>query len=178
MSLIHLDESLETKHLPNGTTLLFDSGAVRRRAMKAGREVKTLYKSLRKKSDFDPLCFMISNNLPLDKINGTFPMVFEDYRKVSHSLRMAWAFYLTMRMKGYEKVSFSQRCKGHSFRLKSKNLLTILFIHIYSQMKFLDISDEKLIIKCLKNSLCYHVSEALCQDELPEGIHFNMIPFL
>jgi len=177
MSLIHLDESLETKHLPNGTTLLFDSGAVRRRAMKAGREVKTLYKSLRKKSDFDPLCFMISNNLPLDKINGTFPMVFEDYRKVSHSLRMAWAFYLTMRMKGYEKVSFSQRCKGHSFRLKSKNLLTILFIHIYSQMKFLDISDEKLIIKCLKNSLCYHVSEALCQDELPEGIHFNMIPF-
>lgn len=123
MSLIHLDESLEEKYLPNGTTILFDSGAVRRRIMSAGREVKTRFKAMRKKKGFDPLLFMLKNKLPLDKISGTFPVIFRDYRRLSHSLRMAWAFYLTMRMKKLDKHAFSQRSKGGTFCLRRKNLL-------------------------------------------------------
>lgn len=177
MSLIHLDESLEEKHLPNGTTILFDSGAIRRRIMSAGREVKTRFKAMRKKKGFDPLLFMLKNKLPLDKISGTFPVVFRDYRRLSHSLRMAWAFYLTMRMKKLDGHAFSQRSKGGTFCLRKKNLFTLLFIHIYSSLKQNNVSDEKSIVKCLKNSLCYHVSDAMDQEELPEGTTIDLVPF-
>lgn len=177
MSLIHLDESLEVFNLPNGKTILFDRGAVRRRVMKASKEVKVRYKTLHKKKGFSPLHFMLENDLPLDKICGTFPLIFNDYRRVSHSLRMAWAFYLTLRMKRLDRVAFNQRTKDKTFRPKMKNHLTILFVHIYSQLRSLGISDEKSIIKCLKNSLCYHVSDAMDQEEMPEGTYFNMVPF-
>jgi hypothetical protein len=177
MSLIHLDESLKVFNLPSGNSILLDRGAIRRRVMKAGKEVKVRYNTMKKRADFCQLSFMVENNLPLDKICGVFPMVFADYRRVSHSLRMAWAFYLTMRMKKMEKVAFNQRTKDKVFRPKAKNLLTVLFVHIYSQLQSLGITEEKSIIKCLKNSLCYHVSESLSQDELPDGPHFNMIPF-
>lgn len=132
---------------------------------------------MKKRKDFDPLLFMIQNNLPLDKICGTFPLVFKDYKVVSHALHMAWAFLLTMRMKKLDRVAFNQRTKDKSFRPKMKNLFTILFVHIFSQIKTLRLKDEKAIVKCLKNSLCFHVSEVLAQEELPTGTHFNMIPF-
>lgn len=177
MSLIHLDESLEVKYLPGGRSILFDKASIRRRVMKADKGVKTLYKTLKGKKDFDPLTFMLDNGLPLDKASGTFPLIFDNYRLVSHSLRMAWAFYLTMKMKKLDRVAFNQRFKDKVFRPKAKNHLTELFIHIYSQMKSFNFSSEKKMIKCLKNSLCYHVSDSMDQDELPEGDHFNMVPF-
>jgi len=176
LSLIHLDESLEAVNLPGNKTILFDRQAARRRVMTAGREVKNRWKAMHKKKDFDPFKFMVTNNLPLDKICGTFPVVFRDYRRLSHALRMSWAFYLTMKMKKLSDCSFSQRSKEKSFVLKKKNLLTIIFVHIYSQLKSLEISDEKKIVKCLKNSLCYHVSESMDQEELPEGEHFDLVP--
>lgn len=177
MSLIHLDESLEVKNLPDGRAVLFDRSSIRRRVMKAGREVKNRYDSLKKRKDFDPLLFMISNNLPLDKICGVFPLVFNDYRRISHSLRMAWAFYLTLRMKKMDRVSFNQRMKDKTFKPKMKNHLTAIFVNIYNQLRKKGVKDEKDIVKCLKNSLCYHVSDSLSQDELPEGDRINLIPF-
>jgi len=177
MSLIHLDESLKVHNLPDGRVILFDQAAIRRRVMSMGREVKNRYNTLKGKKGFKPLQFMLENDLPLDKICGTFPLVFEDYRRVSHALRMAWAFFLTMKMKKLDKVPFNQRMKDKTFKPQLKNHFTIIFTHIYSQLKILGIKDEKSIIKCLKNSLCFHVSLSLNQEELPEGDHFNMIPY-
>ncbi len=177
MSLIHLDESLEEINLPGGKTILFDRHSARRRAMTAGKEVKTRWKTMHKKKDFNPLAFMVHNNLPLNKICGTFPIIFKDYRRLSHSLRISWAIYLTMRMKKLTREPFKQRRANKLFGLKGKNHLTAIFAHIYSQLRQLNVVGEKEIIKCLKNSLCYHVSEAMDQEELPEGVQFNLIPF-
>nr|UJQ92774.1 MAG: putative RNA-dependent RNA polymerase [Narnaviridae sp.] len=177
MSLIHLDESLEVKNLPDGRSILFDRASIRRRVMKAGRDVKTRFQTMKKRKDFDPLLFMLENKLPLDKACGTFPLVFDDYRLVSHSLRMAWAFFLTMRMKKLDRIKFNQRFKDKTFHPKVKNHLVAVFTHIYSQMRRFHYSSEKDLIKCLKNSLCYHVSDSLDQEEKPEGDHFNMVPF-
>jgi hypothetical protein len=145
--------------------------------MTSGKAVKQRWRTMHKKKDFNPLLFMVSNNLPLDKICGTFPIIFKDYRRLSHALRISWAFYLTMRMKKLSNEPFHQRRANKVFALKGKNHLTAIFTHIYSQLRQKNIQNEKDIIKCLKNSLCYHVSEAMDQEELPEGDHFNLVPF-
>ena len=176
MSLIHLDESLEEINLPSGKTILFDRHSARRHAMTAGEEVKLRWKTMSKKKDFNPLLFMVHNNLPLDKICGTFPIIFKDYRRLAHALRISWAFYLTMRMKKLGDEPFLQRRANKLFALKGKNHLTAIFSHIYSQLRQNKVEDEKDIIKCLKNSLCYHVSEVMDQEELPEGHHINLVP--
>jgi hypothetical protein len=145
--------------------------------MTSGKAVKQRWRTMHKKKDFNPLLFMVSNNLPLDKICGTFPIIFKDYRRLSHALRISWAFYLTMRMKKLSNEPFHQRRANKVFALKGKNHLTAIFTHIYSQLRRKNVQNEKDIIKCLKNSLCYHVSEAMDQEELPEGDHFNLVPF-
>jgi hypothetical protein len=145
--------------------------------MTSGKAVKQRWRTMHKKKDFNPLNFMILNDLPLNKICGTFPMIFKDYRRLSHSLRISWAFYLTMNMKKLTREPFEQRRSNMTFSLKGKNHLTAIFIHIYSQLRHLNVKGEKEIIKCLKNSLCYHVSESMDQDELPEGTHFNLVPY-
>lgn len=176
MSLIHLDESLEVKNLPDGRSILFDRASIRRRVMASGREVKTRFNTLKKNKDFDPVQFMVLNGLPLDKACGTFPLIFEDHRLVSHSLRMAWAFFLTMKMKKLDRIQFNQRMKDKTFRPKIKNHLTTIFLHIYFQLKAFGFQDEKKLIKCLKNSLCYHVSDSMDQEEKPLGDRFDMVP--
>ena len=177
MSLIHLDESTKEFILPSGQTILYEEGMIRRRVMSADREVKQRYKSMKKQDNFCPVSFMIENSLPLDKINGIFPVIFDNYRLVSHSLRMAWAFLLTMKMKKVDRFSFPQRLKNKTFRPKRKNIFSALFIHIFASLSELCPGrDEKKYIKCLKNSLCLHVSEELDQKELPEGSSFNLVP--
>lgn len=177
LSLIHLDESVEPQRLPDGRWILFDENRLRLRMRSASREMKRKYSSCKKRENFSPLEFVIQNDIPLDKITGVFPMVFDNYRLVSHSLRMAWAFYLTLRMKKMDKMNIRQRIRGGRFSLHSKNLLTVLFIHIHSNLSKLENSEKKWI-KCLKNSLCYHVSESMDQDERPEGDRFNLVPVL
>ena len=175
-SLLHLDEVCVEYKLPDGRTLLFEPGSIRRKIFSTGnREIKNRYKLLANRKGFDPIKFLVMNDIPLDKICGIFPMVFTNYRLVAHTLRITWAFYLTMRMKKLHKLEFGQRIRGKTFILKSGNQLTAIFIHIHSHLQELTV-DEKSIIKCLKNSLCYHVSLSLNQDELPEGTSFDLVP--
>jgi len=190
-SLLHFDEVCETVSLPNGMSQLVDVDSIRRRAKSAGGNIKKRLLSLEKSNVLSVskpegyMRFCQENKLSLDDVNGSlFPLLFEDYRKVIHCLKLSWAFYLTLKMYKLDNFSFLQRVrkgrgnvwyKTHKF-LKG-NYLSCIFIHFYSSLNKLGISDEKSMIKCFKNSLCYHVSESLEQDELPEGDRFDLIPY-
>jgi hypothetical protein len=68
-----------------------------------------------------------------------------------------------------------QRVRGRRVFFKQGNLLSTLFLNIYSQFVKKDL-DEKSLIKCLTNSLCLMVSKAMNQTELPEGDHISLFP--
>jgi hypothetical protein len=174
-SLLHLDETMELIELSEHKQILFDKNRLRLKMREADRGLKEKFKSVSKRKDFNPLRFVIENDIPLDKISGVYPMVFNNYRLVSHSLRMAWAFYLTLKMKKMERISYNQRFRKGDMKSTPKNLFTTLFVHIWTHLSQLENSEKKWI-KCLKNSLCRHVSIAMDQEELPEGDHFNMVP--
>lgn len=189
-SLLHFDEVCETVSLPNGYSRLIDVDSIRRRAKGAGGNIKKRLLAL-EKSDVLTACkpegyvkFCQENKLSLDNVDNFLPLLFEDYRKVIHCLKLSWAFYLTLKMYKFDDFPFLQRvrkdrgnlwCKTH--RSKKGNYLSCIFVHLYSSLSKLGISDEKSIIKCFKNSLCYHVSESLDQDELPEGSRFDLVPY-
>lgn len=158
-------------------TVLIDGANFRRNVFKNKREVADRFKRLRKLrgKNFSYVTFALENHLPLDTICGKFPMIFRDHRRVVHCLRLSYAFYLTLVMKQLDQFSFPVRTRKGSFR-NSKDYLTEIFIHLYSSLNKLGIVDEKRIIKCFKTSLCYHVSQSLQQDELPEGERFNLLP--
>ena len=174
-SLLHLDETMELIELSDHKQFLFDKNRLRLKMREADRDLREKYKSLSKRKDFDPLKFIVQNDIPLDKISGVYPMVFKNYRLVSHSLRMAWAFYLTLKMKKMDSISYNQRFRKGDIKSTSKNLFTTLFLHIWTHLSQLENSEKKWI-KCLKNSLCRHVSISMEQEELPEGDYFNMVP--
>lgn len=133
------------------------------------------FRTLVKRKDFSYHQFMSRNSISFDRITGVFPMVFSDYRLTLHVLRLSWAFYLTLKMCDLDRFGFPQRVRDHSWKRRSGNHLTQLFIHLFSSFKQLDL-DEKSLIKCIKNSLCFHVSESLEQMELPEGDRINLVP--
>jgi hypothetical protein len=162
----------------NGRTILIDRANARRNILKQTTPVVDRFKLMRKREgkDFNFLQFLVTNSIPLDTISGCYPLVFTDYRRIVHSLRLSWAFYLTLKMKKVDNFAFPQRTRNGSFSRRNKDHLSEIFIHLYSSLCKLGITDEKKIIKCFKNSLCYHVSTSLEQTELPEGDRFNLVP--
>nr|UJQ92776.1 MAG: putative RNA-dependent RNA polymerase [Narnaviridae sp.] len=116
---------------------------------------------------FNYLDFCLANGINLDLICGTFPLKFKNFRFVSHCLRISYSIYLTFRMHGlFGKVKTRQRKRGGRLEWNPGNLFSKIFIHFLMNLK--NCKDESELIKTLKNSLCYYVSEALEQEEKPE----------
>lgn len=177
-SLLQLSDSCQLESFQEwGVDILIDPSNVARVVREHSRSLWNNFSSLKKKEGKKFLYskFLISNGIPIDRIIGEFPVVFRDYRRTLHSLKLAWAFYLTLKMKRV-KLRFQQRVRGGRFVRGQENQLTQLFCHIYQQLQKLGIRDESQIIKCLKTSLCRHVSVSLEQQELPDGIYFNVVP--
>lgn len=158
-------------------TILIDSTNFRRKVFKGPRDVKDRFLSLRKqkKKTFSYSEFAIANSIPYDTICGEFPIVFRDYRRTIHCLRLSYAFYLTMVMTNHVKFTFPNRVRQGHFK-KVNTYLSEIFVHLYCSLRREKITDEKKIIKCFKNSLCYHVSQCLDQKEFPEGQRMDLIP--
>ena len=136
------------------------------------------FKLERKKRVFSYVSFAKRHGLNFcDLIGSTCPSIFTDYRRVLHTVKLSWALYLTLKMKGVslafrKKIDF----RGKWTKPSSKNILTLLFVFIYAQLRRQKIVDEKDIIKCFKTSLCYAVSDILNQSEFPEGKRIDLIP--
>lgn len=171
-----VDSCAQYEH--KGRTILIDRANARRNILRQTTPIVDRFKLMRKREgkDFNFLKFLITNSIPLDTISGCYPLVFRDFRRIIHSLRLSWAFYLTLKMKKFDNFAFSQRTRKGYFMRRNKDHLSEIFIHLYSSLCKLGISDEKRIIKCFKNSLCYHVSTSLEQTELPEGDRFDLVP--
>jgi len=163
-----------------GRDVLLNVSNIEKKIFAQTQPVVDLYRTLKKRdkksNNFNLLEFCVKNKIPLDTINGQYPMIFKDYRRIAHCLRLSWAFYLTLKMKDCGNFSFSQRTRKGSFMKKNSNHLSEIFIHLYTSLKKEGINEEKDIVKCLKNSLCFHVSVSMDQSELPEGKRIDLIP--
>lgn len=138
--------------------------------------IKRCFALERKARGFKYLEFAQRHNLRFgDLVSGKYPMIFKDYRRMIHSLKLAWSLYVTLLMKGTDTTT-QQRTRGQGSRRSKVNCLTLLFVNIYSQLRSKGISDERDIIKCFKTSLCYEVSVAMNQFELPEGARIQLLP--
>lgn len=174
-SLLNLVDCCEVYNT-HGMTVLLNNQNLVKKIYKQPPAIVSLFKSLRKNSEnFSLGKFLEVNNIQLDMIDGFFPMVFEDYRLVVHSLRLSWAFYLTLRMKRFS-FTFVQRTRKGLMKKKEGNYLSEIFYHILTSFQKLSFNNEKEIIKCIKNSLCTHVSIVLDQEELPQGVSINLVP--
>lgn len=139
------------------------------------KSIRFRYNLDKEKRDFSHVSFARRFGIPLDTILGEYPFVFTDGRVLFHSLKLSYALYLTMKMfKVHDQKTF-QRTRGKRFFLKSSNLLTLIFLNIFSKFKVMEL-DEKSMIKCIKNSLCLMVSQAMNQVELPEGASITLFP--
>jgi hypothetical protein len=180
LSLIHLSESCIECTSPLGRTILVCEKSLVAQIKKknTGKDLFAMYGRVKSSRNFDLYKFMVDNSLPVDRIHGVYPLVFQDYRRVLHVLKMSWAFYLTLRMHSLsgDCSKFPERFRNGIFKNTKKNLLTCIYNHLYVSLKQQKITEEKDIIKCLKNSLCFHVSESLKQSELPDGKRINLIP--
>lgn len=139
------------------------------------KSIRYRYKVESKARDFSPVRFSTRYGIPLDTINGTFPLRFKNSRTLFHSLKISYALYLTMKMFKLDNFKSNQRVRGGLIFLQSDNLLSSIFTHIFSNFHSLSLC-EKDLIKCLKNSLCLMVSKAMDQDDLPSGLSFNLFP--
>lgn len=189
-SLLQFSEACKPFGLSDGRTVLVDLKSIQRKCKSVGGNVKRRFKTLEADGVLDPdrpdtyLQFCMENQIALDRITEVFPLIFEDYRKVMHCLKLSRAFLVTMKMYRMDNFKYLQRVrKGRGTEwdkthcLLTGNYLSTLFVHFYSSLRRIGVSEEKAIIKCFKNSLCYHVSESLQQEELPEGDHFDLVPF-
>lgn len=138
--------------------------------------IKQSFKVEKKNKGFNYLRFSQRYGLRFgDLVSGKYPMIFKDYRRMIHSLKLAWSLYVTLLMKGIDQTT-QQRVRSGLFRRSNKNCLSSIFVNIYSQLRQMKIIDEREIIKCFKTSLCYDVSVAMEQTELPQGKRISLIP--
>lgn len=183
LSLLHLIDAKSSSgkklsHLEDyeGFTYLIN---VKRFEMKAqkhpNKSIQYRYKVESKARDFSPVKFSIRYGIAMDTINGTFPLKFKTSRMLFHSLKISYALFLTMKMFKISDTKSNQRIRGNQIFLRSENLLTSIFTHIFSNFRSRKLS-EKDLIKCLKNSLCLMVSKAMDQTDLPQGESFNLFP--
>lgn len=180
-SLLHLTNcagsSIEDTEFSPFSVLMNKENFSRKIRLNANKSIRYRYKIEKQKKGFSPFQFSIRYGIPLDNILGEFPLIFrkETSRILLHSLKISNALFLTMKMFKKSDIRSLQRIRGRQIFLKKENLLSTLFVNIYSQFvkKMLD---EKSLIKCLKNSLCLMVSEAMDQTELPEGDSISLFP--
>lgn len=134
------------------------------------------FKSARKDKRFSYLHFAEQNNIKYgDLLSGKYPTVFNDYRRVLHSLKLSRAIILTCRMKQIPVFGMTRYRKA-TLKPSTVNPLTRIFVSIYNQLRIMKIEDECQIIKCFKASLCFEVSRVLDQEESPEGTIIRLIP--
>lgn len=183
LSLLHLIDSLKNHALENGQIVLYNPTNLYKRAQKLTGLMGEQFKRLKKQKDFCIYRFFSENKLPLDLVGGKLPLVFDDIVLTRHALKLAWAFFLTMKLHRIEGFPFFQRIRKINVRkctLKhqrfTKNYLVFSFTHIYLSLKKLKIESEAKLIKVIKNSLCYHVSVSLEQGELPSGPRIDLVP--
>jgi hypothetical protein len=177
MSLLHrLDDGVSSIEDSGGLSFLIDRGNFTRKVRaNANKSIRYRYKIEKEKRGFSPLQFSIRYGIPLDTILGKFPLVFKDGRTLFHSLKISNALFLTMKMFRLDGLKSLQRGRGRQIFLKEDNLLSSIFLHIFSSFRKKDLG-EKDLIKCLKNSLCLMVSRAMDQAELPEGDSIDVFP--
>lgn len=114
-------------------------------------------------------------NLPADRICSRFPMCFNSFRLVLHSLKAAHGLYCTLQMFGFDEklVQLARISRSRKIWVERReNLLSLLFTQVYRGLeKTVGNSPdlESKWIKVLKTSLCYFVSRAMEQPELPQG---------
>lgn len=183
LSLLHLIDSSQNHVTEKGKTVLYSPSNLHKRAQKLTGLIGDQFRRVSKQKDFNIHRFYSENDLPLDLVGGRLPLVFDDIVLTRHALKLAWAFFLTMKLHKIEGFPFFQRVRKVVVRkctLKhqrfTKNYLTFTFTHIYLSLKKLKIESEAALIKVIKNSLCYHVSISLDQDELPSGPRIDLVP--
>lgn len=183
LSLLHQIDSLESHIIEKGKTVLYSPSNLFKRAQKLTGLVGDQFRRVKKQKDFSVYRFFSENNLPLDLVGGKLPLIFDDIVLTRHALKLAWAFFLTMKLHRVEGFPFFQRTRKIVVRkctLKHqrfcKNYLTFTFTHIYLSLQKLKVENEVSLIKVIKNSLCYHVSTSLDQEELPSGLRIDLVP--
>ena len=179
-SLLFLSESCkEEEAILNGLkiTRLIQVDNFKKLIQNCSQRTKRQFKLESKERNFSYFEFSKCHNVRYnDLMSGLFPMVFTDYRRVLHCLKLSHAIHVTLQM---QKITVFGpiRKRGNRFVNSGVNPLTRLFVHLYAQLRFRAITDEKDIIKCFKNSLCLLVSESMDQSELPDGPKIEILPF-
>ena len=85
------------------------------------------FRSARKDKRFSYLHFAEQNNIRYgDLLSGKYPTVFNDYRRVLHSLKLSRAIILTCRMKRIPVFGMT-RCRKATLKPSAVNPLTRIF---------------------------------------------------
>lgn len=142
----------------------------------ANSSIRFRYRKESTDKNFNPVEFCLRYKIPMDRASGLLPLKFKNCRVVFHSLKLSYAIYLTLKMFRLGDIRTRQRFRQGRVFLSSHNLLTVIFLKIFKSLLDLGLSSEKELIKCIKNSLCLLVSNALNQDELPETPHISLFP--
>lgn len=138
--------------------------------------IRERFKIQKKNKLFSFKKFLDENALKYEsRISGVFPIIFNNYRITLHCLKLSWSLYITLLMKKVNLV-VPKRNRKNSFSFNSENTLSLIFTHIYVQIKNLGITEEKEIIKCFKTSLCFSLSRVMKQTEFPSGKRFELLP--
>ncbi|APG77197.1 RNA-dependent RNA polymerase [Hubei narna-like virus 12] len=174
LSLLHLkDVCLQEEYL--GVTYLINRDHFGKKTRQESKLVAYRYKIESRDEGFSFVRFAFRYGVPLDTINGVFPLAFEKPRLVFHSLKLSYALYLTLKMFRLKNLKCNQRVRSNLMLPLPDNLLSAIFLQIYSELKKKNLSESQLI-KCIKNSLCLMVSKSLEQNELPEGDSIVLFP--
>jgi len=174
MNLLQLLEMSRVVTLSTGCSVLVrETKELSRTIQKEFNDTWNLWKQERKVPGANLESFCLEAQIPFDVVSP-FPFVFSNWRRTIHALRLAWSVFLTLKMHRVLGFHFPQRMRGNKFRNKDRNHLTSLFLHYYNSLEG---NDERIWIKQIKNSLCYRLSIELNQDELPEGLRFDILPF-
>jgi len=159
-----------------GKTFVLDKVNLEKKIrMHTNHSIRYRYKTEKRDRDFSLFHFCLKYGIQFDRINGIYPLVFDDRKVVFHSLKLAYALYLTLKMFFLDEIKSNQRNRHKRIVPTKGNLLSVIFVNIYSQLKKLQLTEEQ-IIKCLKTSLCLLVSRAFDQEELPEGKNISLLP--
>lgn len=139
------------------------------------KSIRYRFKVESKASNFNAIQFSQKYGIPLDTINGVYPLSFSQPRLVLHSLKLSYALLLTMKMFKVDKLKSNQRKRGRAISLCSDNLFSSIFLTVFCQLRQLELQ-EKNLIKCIKDSLCLLVSKVLDQTDLPKGDTILLFP--
>nr|UJQ92657.1 MAG: putative RNA-dependent RNA polymerase [Narnaviridae sp.] len=171
-----INVSKSERYLETNYSILVDINNFKRQIKSLGRPEleRKLYK-IRNEKNFSYSEFCKVNGVPVQTLLGRYPLIFENLTLVKHSLKLTEAFITTLKLQQMFDFNFTQRMNSNDFVKKSQNKFCQIFSHFYFNFLKLKLS-EKDLIKCIKNSLCYHLALAAQQTEFPEGVRINLIP--